>query len=89
MVDNFTLPASNFAFGIAVPEYTTMYYRGILTSSTVLLFGFINASFHADHYQVPQSTIPNVGSTFSVGNDSLVNDQGLTLLRFHISKSFH
>ena len=71
MTDHFILPASNFAFGIAIPP------------SSVRLLGFNNPSLQVAHYQEAQTVIPSVGSTFSVGN--LVT-QGLRLLRFHISK---
>ena len=72
MADHFPLPAPNFAFGIAIPP------------SSVSLLGF-RSSLQVAHYQVSQTVIPNVGSTFSVSNQDQVT-QGLRLLRLHMSK---
>ena len=70
MADRFILPASNFAFGIAIP------------TSSVSLLGY-RSSLQVAHYQEAQTVIPNVGSTFSVGNQVT---QGLRVLQFHMSK---
>ena len=70
MADHFILPASNFAFGIAIPP------------SSVSLLGF-RSSLQVAHYQEAQTVIPSVGSTFSVSNPVT---QGLRLLQFHMSK---
>ena len=71
MADHFILPASNFAFGIAIP-----------TTSSVSLLGH-QSLFQVAHYQESQTIIPSVGSTFSVGNQVT---QGLKLLRFQLSE---
>ena len=70
MADHFILPTSNFAFGIAIPL------------SSVSLLGF-RSSLQVAHYQVAQTVIPSVGSTFSVGNQVT---QGLRVLRFRLSE---
>ena len=70
MADHFILPAPNFAFGIAIP------------TSSVCLLGY-QRLFQVAHYQKAQTVIPNVGSTFSVGNQVT---QGLRALRFRLSE---
>ena len=70
MADHFILPASNFAFGIAI------------STSSVSLLGY-QSLFQVAHYQESQIIIPSVGSTFSVGNQVT---QGLRQLRFQLSE---
>ena len=75
MGDQFSLPASNFAFG---------------TISINGLFAYLPTvtPLDMDHYRFDQSAVSTtVGSTISVGTGNLRSDRTVRLLQFYLSKS--
>lgn len=73
IMDQFHLPASNFAFGI-------------IPASSVLLLGFnqvVNPEYVVEHYRETPSTF-ETGATIEVG--SSVTDRALRLFQFFIGK---
>ena len=80
MAVQFSLPASNFAFGT-------------IASGTNLFLAYSagnndNSNLLVDHYRFNQEDFDATeGSTFTVDNDNLMNDRSVRLLQFFISKS--
>ena len=80
MADQFSLPASNFAFGtIASGSNLFLAYNPGNNDNSDLL---------VDHYRFNQGDFDATeGSTFTVDNNDLMNDRSVRLLQFFISKS--
>ena len=81
MPDQFSLPASNFAFGtIASRENLFLAYDPDDDANSNLL---------VNHYRYNQEDFDATeGSTFTVDNENLMTDRSVRLLQFFISKHF-
>lgn len=72
-VNQFSLPAPNFAFGIVISEISLLAFHPLL-------------SIRVEHHRLSESGLPAVGDTISV--DNTTTDRSLRLFQFFISKDF-